>query len=112
MSKIVYVYIYWSTDKRNTNFGIRGETSQNAFISSFEASASIKRTSAPASAKALDLQSASFNDRACRASVLATMTISEPLSNLASIAALIRITASSLDTTFLPFVWPHAFGDI
>jgi len=103
-------FVHLFDEQNRTILGTSGETSQKAFISSLEASASMKRTSAPASANALDLTSASSNDTAWRASVRATITISRPLSLLASTAALIFITASSLDTTLLPRVCPHAFG--
>lgn len=87
-----------------TILGTRGATLQKLRISSTEARASINNTSAPASANAFTRQRASSMDTAWRASLRATMTMSEPASFRASTAARILITASSLDTTFRCFV--------
>lgn len=97
--------------KRHTILGTLGATLQKARISAWEARASTKSTSAPASAKACTRHRASSKDTACRASVRATMTMSEPDSFRASTAARIVIKASSLETTLRPFVCPQALGD-
>lgn len=59
---IFHVHTQQVKPNSHTIFGTRGEISQKVFISSFDASASIKRTSAPASAKAFDLHSDSSSE--------------------------------------------------